>query len=42
MGSSLPPATASQKPEGYEANLPLLFSDRDFLPYVEHLGLEAA
>jgi hypothetical protein len=24
-----------------EANLPLLFSDRDFLPYVEHLGLEA-
>jgi len=24
------------------ANLPLLFSDRDFLPYVEHLGLEAA
>ena len=25
-----------------EANLPLLFSDRDFLPYVEHLGLEAA
>jgi len=22
-----------------EANLPLLFSDRDFLPYVEHLGL---
>jgi predicted nucleic acid-binding protein len=23
-----------------EANLPLLFSDRDFLPYVEHLGLE--
>ena len=25
-----------------QANLPLLFSDRDFLPYVEHLGLEAA
>ena len=25
-----------------EANLPLLFSDRDFAPYVEHLGLEAA
>jgi predicted nucleic acid-binding protein len=25
-----------------EASLPLLFSDRDFLPYVEHLGLEAA
>jgi predicted nucleic acid-binding protein len=25
-----------------EANLPLLFSDRDFHPYVEHLGLEAA
>lgn len=25
-----------------EANLPLLFSDRDFVPYVEHLGLEAA
>jgi predicted nucleic acid-binding protein len=25
-----------------EAHLPLLFSDRDFLPYVEHLGLEAA
>ena len=25
-----------------EANLPLLFSDRDFLPCVEHLGLEAA
>ena len=25
-----------------EANLPLLFSDRHFLPYVEHLGLEAA
>ena len=24
-----------------EANLPLLFSDRDFVPYVEHLGLEA-
>ena len=24
-----------------EANVPLLFSDRDFLPYVEHLGLEA-
>ncbi len=24
-----------------EANLPLLFSDRDFQPYVEHLGLEA-
>ena len=27
---------------GYEANLPLLFSDRDFQPYVEHLGLELA
>lgn len=25
-----------------EASLPLLFSDRDFRPYVEHLGLEAA
>lgn len=25
-----------------EANVPLLFSDRDFQPYVEHLGLEAA
>ena len=25
-----------------EANLPLLFSDRDFQPYVEHLGLELA
>ena len=25
-----------------EANLPLLFSDRDFQPYVEHLGLESA
>ena len=25
-----------------EAHLPLLFSDRDFLPYVQHLGLEAA
>jgi predicted nucleic acid-binding protein len=25
-----------------EANLPLLFSDRDFQPYVQHLGLEAA
>jgi predicted nucleic acid-binding protein len=25
-----------------EANLPLLFSDRDFVPFVEHLGLEAA
>jgi predicted nucleic acid-binding protein len=25
-----------------EANLPLLFSDRDFLPFVRHLGLEAA
>jgi predicted nucleic acid-binding protein len=24
------------------ANLPLLFSDRDFQPYVEHLGLELA
>ena len=23
-----------------EANLPLLFSDRDFQPYVDHLGLE--
>ena len=25
-----------------ETNLPLLFSDRDFNPFVEHLGLEAA
>ncbi|SBO43148.1 PIN domain nuclease [Cyanobium sp. NIES-981] len=25
-----------------EANLPLLFSDRDFAPYIEHLGLEPA
>ena len=25
-----------------EANLPLLFSDRDFQPYVDHLGMEAA
>lgn len=25
-----------------EAQLPLLFSDRDFLPYVQYLGLEAA
>jgi predicted nucleic acid-binding protein len=25
-----------------EANLPLLFSDRDFHPYVEHLGLAVA
>jgi predicted nucleic acid-binding protein len=25
-----------------EANVPLLFSDRDFHPYVEHLGLEVA
>jgi predicted nucleic acid-binding protein len=25
-----------------EANLPLLFSDRDFQPYVDHLGLDAA
>ena len=25
-----------------EANLPLLFSDRDFIPFVTHLGLEAA
>jgi len=25
-----------------EANLPLLFSDRDVQPYVEHLGLEPA
>jgi hypothetical protein len=39
-GSSPPPATALQKIEGYEANLPLLFSDRDFLAYVEHLGME--
>ena len=23
-----------------EANLPLLFSDRDFQPYVQHLGLQ--
>ena len=41
-GSSPRPAAASQKPGGYEANLPLLFSDRDFQPYVEHLGLEMA
>jgi hypothetical protein len=27
---------------GYEANLPLLFSDRDFMAYVESLVLEAA
>ena len=27
---------------GYEANLQLLFSNRDFMPYVEHLGLVAA
>ena len=27
---------------GYEANLPLLFSDRNFMPYVEHLALVAA
>jgi hypothetical protein len=25
-----------------EANLPLLFSDRDLHPYVDHLGLDAA
>jgi len=25
-----------------ESNLPLLFSDRDFIPFVTHLGLEAA
>jgi predicted nucleic acid-binding protein len=25
-----------------EANVPLLFSDRDFQPYVEHLGLDVA
>jgi predicted nucleic acid-binding protein len=25
-----------------EANVPLLFSDRDFQPYVEHLGLQTA
>ena len=25
-----------------EAHLPLLFSDRDFQPFVTHLGLEAA
>ena len=25
-----------------EANLPLLFSDRGFLPYVNHLGLEGS
>jgi len=25
-----------------EHNLPLLFSDRDFLPFVEHLGLRCA
>ena len=25
-----------------ETKLPLLFSDRDFLPYVEHLGLLVA
>jgi hypothetical protein len=41
-GSLPPPATASQRPDGYDANLPLLFSDRDFQLYVEHLGLEAA
>lgn len=31
-----------QEPDSYGANLPLLFSDRDFLPSVAHLGLEAA
>jgi len=46
-GSSPPPAIASQKPggyevNGYEVNLPLHFSDRDFQPYLEHLGLELA
>ena len=41
-GSSPPSANASQKTHGYEANLPLLSSDRDFLLYVEHLGLEVA
>jgi predicted nucleic acid-binding protein len=25
-----------------DANMPLLFSDRDFQPYTKHLGLEAA
>ena len=25
-----------------EASLPLLFSDRDFQPYADHLGLEVA
>jgi predicted nucleic acid-binding protein len=25
-----------------QANLPLLFSDRDFQPYVEYLGLQQA
>gem|GEM_PF-2489421 len=25
-----------------KANLPMVFSDRDVLPYVEHLGPEAA
>jgi predicted nucleic acid-binding protein len=25
-----------------QANLPLLFSDRDFQPYVDHLGLQPA
>jgi hypothetical protein len=24
-----------------ERNLPLLFQDRDFLPFVEHMGLRA-
>ena len=28
--------------KGTHLNLPLLFSDRDFMPYVEHLGLVAA
>jgi len=42
MGSLPQPATASQKPGGYEVHLPLLFSDLDLMAYVEHLGLEAA
>lgn len=25
-----------------EENIPLLFTDRDFLPFVEHLGLQSA
>jgi hypothetical protein len=34
-------ATACIATACIEAKLPLVFSDRDLLPYVEHLGLEA-